>query len=79
MCLRGVDASLKDSQGATVVRADEQASMATVTFRKTKTDQRAFGACRCHYRSGEAVSPVDAFEILRRAAPERFVNLDRPP
>eukprot|EP00969_Alexandrium_andersonii_P012776 557085-Alexandrium_andersonii.AAC.1 len=65
MCLRGVDFSLRAKDGALAPIGIGVADQCLVTFRKTKTDQRAFGACRTHHRSGEEICPVAAIEALR--------------
>ena len=72
MCLRGVDVALHDKEGGAALPGMGAAAKALITFRKTKTDQRAFGACRTHHRAEADVCPVEALELLRAHAPERF-------
>ena len=74
MCLRGVDVALHDEEGGPAPRGLGRSARALVTFRKTKTDQRAFGACRVHHRADAEVCPVAALELLREHAPERFAE-----
>eukprot|EP00972_Heterocapsa_arctica_P021192 3119561-Heterocapsa_arctica.AAC.1 len=64
--LRGVDVDVRDEDG----RVDVQ-------FRKTKTDQAAFGCVRTHFRILEGEGPqglcvVAALTRLRRRYPQRF-------
>ncbi|CAK0902505.1 unnamed protein product, partial [Prorocentrum cordatum] len=72
MCLRGVDVAFHDKEGGAAAPGVGSAAKALITFRKTKTDQRAFGACRTHHRAEAEVCPVEALELLRLHAPERF-------
>ena len=45
----------------------------TLQFRKTKTDQEAFGGCKTMYRSGvKGLCVVEALVKLRQLAPQRF-------
>ena len=74
MCLRGIDVGLRAKDGSLAPRGVGRAAQAIVTFRKTKTDQRAFGARRTHHRADAPACPVEAFEILREHCPERFVD-----
>ena len=67
--LRGRDVALLDAEGkedrGPVERFD-------LTFRKTKTDQEAFGATRSHYQTGGSLCPVEAMKGLKAWFPERF-------
>ncbi|CAE8671228.1 unnamed protein product [Polarella glacialis] len=69
--LRGVDVVLKRNG----MKADrwDAADEVVVQFRKTKTDQEAFGCTRAHYCSGEEVfCPIKAMEGLEKHFPNRF-------
>ena len=72
-CLRGADVALKDGDGGPAGPRPGDAEQAIIQYRKTKADQQAFGSCRGHYRAQDAeLCPVEAFELLRAFAPERF-------
>ena len=68
---RGLDMALRWSQQ----RRERWPERLDVQFRKTKTDQLAFGCARTHYRvdgAGQAICVVRAMRELRRAFPEHF-------
>ena len=72
--LRGLDVSLKD--GGELCGPGE-ADQVDLQFRKSKTDQEAFGATRTHFAnykacSGVRLCPVEALEMLRSWQPGRF-------
>jgi hypothetical protein len=66
--LRGCDIVLLGADGKTSKTNPERVDL---TFRKTKTDQEAFGATRTHYRSGKPICPVMAIEHLLGWFPQR--------
>ena len=70
MILRGVDVKLtKDGIEAGLGDANE----VTVQFRKTKSDQEAFGSCKTMGATGVAkLCPVKALDEYRCAVPGRF-------
>lgn len=70
MILRGVDVKLtRDGEEAERGCANE----ATVQFRKTKSDQEAFGSCKTMGSTGtRLLCPVEALEEYRAVAPIRF-------
>ena len=70
MILRGVDVKLtKDGEDAEGGRANE----VTVQFRKTKSDQEAFGSCKTMGSTGTpCLCPVEALEEYKAVAPTRF-------
>ncbi|CAE7936392.1 unnamed protein product, partial [Symbiodinium necroappetens] len=66
MVLRGADLKIE-------VDAEGQVCSVTLQFRKTKTDQEAFGTCKTMYTSNvEDLCVVRALEAFRRVAPQRF-------
>jgi len=70
MILRGVDVKLtKDGEDAEKGGANE----VTVQFRKTKSDQEAFGSCKTMGSTGTRfLCPVEALEEYEKVAPTRF-------
>ena len=68
--LRGVDVKLtKDGQTADIGSSNE----VTVQFRKTKSDQEAFGSCKTMGKTGrQFLCPVEALENYRMVCPGRF-------
>ena len=69
--VRGIDVAFK--LDGTMCEELGKADELTRQFRKTKTDQQAFGASRTHYKSGDPkLCPVTSMDILRSWAPERF-------
>ena len=70
MILRGVDVKLtKEGEDAEEGEANE----VTVQFRKTKSDQEAFGSCKTMGSTGTLyLCPVQALEKYRKVAPARF-------
>ena len=69
MITRGCDIKfILDATGQQVIGV-------TLQFRKTKTDQEAFGSCKTMYRSGvEDLCVVSALLQLQVIAPQRFNN-----
>ncbi|OLP75601.1 hypothetical protein AK812_SmicGene44576 [Symbiodinium microadriaticum] len=52
---------------------DDPEGYVTLQFRKTKTDQEAFGTCKTMYESGvEGLCVVSALRAFRARAPQRF-------
>ena len=71
MVLRGQDIQL--SANGEPVREGQLAEEVTLQFRKTKSDQTAFGTCKTMLRTGvEGVCVVAALERLKEVAPRRF-------
>ena len=69
MVLRGVDIRFIEEMGANGV----EVVGITLQFRKTKTDQEAFGTCKTMYRSGvDGLCVVVALCALKKLAPQRF-------
>ena len=70
MILRGVDVKLtKEGEDA----GEGEANEVTVQFRKTKSDQEAFGSCKTMGSTGTPyLCPVQALERYRKVAPSRF-------
>ena len=66
MILRGTDLKFVEEDGEGIVGV-------TLQFRKTKTDQDAFGTCKTMYKSGvDDVCVVSALQTFREMAPQRF-------
>lgn len=71
MIVRGQDVSLMTKGHP--VPVDQNAEEVTLQFRKTKSDQEAFGTCRTMLRTDvKYVCVVTALEQLRRVLPRRF-------
>ncbi|CAE7778356.1 unnamed protein product [Symbiodinium sp. CCMP2592] len=67
MILRGADLKFLDAI------TEEGLKGVTMQFRKTKTDQEAYGTCKTMYESGvKGVCVVTALEEYKRIAPQRF-------
>jgi integrase len=66
---RGMDLILLDSEERAAVHTAERLDL---TFRKTKTDQEAFGATRSHYRTGGTLCPIEAVIGLAEWFPNRL-------
>ena len=65
MVLRGADVKLSE-------KGDPEGYV-TLQFRKTKTDQEAFGTCKTMYVPGvEGLCVVSALRAFRAVAPQRF-------
>ena len=69
MIMRGVDVKFIEEE----IDGEMQVVGITVQFRKTKTDQEAYGTCKTMYRSGDpGLCVVEALVDLRQLAPRRF-------
>ena len=65
MVLRGADLKLSEN--------NDPDDCVTLQFRKTKTDQEAFGTCKTMFRSGvKGLCVVSALRAFREIAPQRF-------
>ena len=69
MILRGADIKFLDQAG------NDEAKGITMQFRKTKTDQEAYGTCKTMYESGvPGICVVRARNDYKNLAPQRFGN-----